>query len=101
MKSFWGEIKSIFHHFSRVFNEGNKTNFFGKWDSDFKNVFHDKLFSNIINVNIFVNREIALYDLLHKRYKKMSSISESDFETNSFEKDKSDEFPSETELSDS
>ena len=31
----------------------------------------------------------------------MSSISESDFGTNSFERDKSGEFPSETELSDS
>ena len=31
----------------------------------------------------------------------MSSSSESDFENNSFETDKSDEFPSENELSDS
>ena len=32
-KSFTGEIKSIFHDFYRAFIE---TNFFGRWESDFK-----------------------------------------------------------------
>ena len=29
-KSFYDEIKSIFHHFLRAFIETNKTNFFGR-----------------------------------------------------------------------
>ena len=49
----------------------------------------------------FHNSEIALYSLSHKRYKKtMWSSIESDFEINSFKKDKSDKFSSENELSD-
>ena len=31
--SFQDEIKSIFHHFSRTFNQANNTLFFGRWES--------------------------------------------------------------------
>ena len=45
--------------------------------------------------------KLHFYSLSHKRYKKtMWSSIESDFEINSFKKDKSDKFSSENELSD-
>ena len=34
-KSFWNEIKDIFHQFNRAFSEVNKSNFSGRWESDF------------------------------------------------------------------
>ena len=34
-RSFWDEIKSIFHHFYRAFNKAD-TIFFGRWESGFK-----------------------------------------------------------------
>ena len=37
-KSFYGEIKSVFHHFERTHSQANNTNIFGRWESDFKNL---------------------------------------------------------------
>ena len=35
-KSLYHEIRSIFHHFWSGFIEANKSNFFGRWEYDFK-----------------------------------------------------------------
>ena len=35
-KSFYDEIKINFHHFYWAFSQANNTNFFGRWDADFK-----------------------------------------------------------------
>ena len=37
-KSFYDEIKNIFHHFWRAIIEANNKIFFGRWESNFKNV---------------------------------------------------------------
>ena len=37
-KSFWDEIKNIFHLFETAFNEANKTFFFGRWGFDFNKI---------------------------------------------------------------
>ena len=61
-KSFYDEIRSIFHHVKWTFNQANNTIFFGRWESDFNELHTYKslelsslsLYSNFMSIKLYI-----------------------------------------------